>query len=598
MDEPADNSTEPNSEVDTPATQNPLTDRPTIQDSMIQDNKDLGDGRTKRSLGRVLASRAALVLWVIGFTLVLVPLVARADTHAGPGEFNVQLKPSLSGRTELVVAPLGSLSAKTHDAPVSFRIRLDELNVVDAIGTTTDGGTKDLEDQIRDDLPNALLRVGLIIAAISAGVGVLAALAFPGRRSPARTVIGAIVAPLTIAAITAPAALTYDPDRLISSPEIRGPIAASDTLVAKVTGLDSRYGTVRSRTEVLSSRIADLYSSARTREIAKSEGDVVILHVSDMHLNGVGISLAKDLAKRFKVDAVVDTGDFTSFGFAPESGFVDQLQGFSAPYYLIPGNHDSAEVRRKLKASPYLHYIDGQTFNVGDVTILGIGDPTDTALRIIPRERIRQQYRDQFASTERLVRRTKPDLVLVHNPFQLTPVMGKVPAAAAGHLHLTKLEDVKGTILAVVGSSGATGLGNLLVDRSQPYRFELLRFADSKLVAIDQIELNSDGGEFTLRRRIIDLDDLDVSDELPEADGSEPSKEEIEQRDPGILDAVTSSTAASGSSEEDSTGTASTGSGSSQPEPSQPDATGSTGPATTVPAGDTGTPRGVTTTTP
>ena len=43
-------------------------------------------------------------------------------------------------------------------------------------------------------------------------------------------------------------------------------------------------------------------------------GEVRILHISDIHLNPMGLEIAKDLATTFSVRAVVDTGDLTSFG--------------------------------------------------------------------------------------------------------------------------------------------------------------------------------------------------------------------------------------------------------------------------------------------
>lgn len=486
--------------------------------------------------------RFGFFAWIVVITLVVLPLVFRASTKLGPGEFSFGFAPSSRGETEIALAPLGSLSAPTHAPPVKVKIALQEVDVIDAIGSASDGGAKDLEERIRDDLPGAMVQVLLRLTAVSALVGAAAALAFPGRRSPLRLLGGSVVSILVTAAMVAPVILTYSPDQLISKPQLRGQLATSDSLISKVAGLNTRFGSVESRADVLSSRIADLYSSAATKDISRAQGEVVILHVSDLHLSGVGLSLAKDLAEKFKVDAVVDTGDFTSFGFQPEAGFTDQLRGFKVPYYLVPGNHDSPEVRDELKRSPYIHYVDNELFTVKGLRILGMADPTNTALKTIPKPVIDETYRKQFKTTTSLIQSKHPDLIAVHNPVQLKPALGKVAVAAAGHLHISKLEVIDGTVVAIVGSSGATGIGNLLVDKSQPHRFELLRFTDRKLVAIDQIEVKADGGDFTLKRIMIRPDSPNTSDELPQPSSEEPSREQIQNDNPGVLDSVTSTT--------------------------------------------------------
>jgi hypothetical protein len=125
---------------------------------------------------------------------------------------------------------------------------------------------------------------------------------------------------------------------------------------------------------------------------------------------------------------------------------------------------------------------------------------------------------------------------------------------AAGHLHRSEIEVVDGTVIAVVGSSGATGVGNLLVDESEPYRFQLLRFVDDELVAVDQLELRGAGGDLRLDRRLIDPDEPDEPEPaLTDEEVDEPSREEVE---PEQLDRVTSSTTTAGlrSDDEDDTG--------------------------------------------
>lgn len=502
---------------------------------------DADDGSLLR---RLVRSRAAFVAWVLAVTLVAVPLVFSATAGLGPGTVAVGVAPSPGGRTVLSLPPLGTLGADTHTAPVAVTVELREVDVAAALRTPIPEGV-DADDPlpvltaaIREDLGAALVRLGVRLVLVAALCGGAAALAFPGRRSVRRLAAGAALGAGAVTLLVAPAALDYDPEALAREPRLTGQLAAADELVARVGSLETAFGSVDSRARVLSERLAGLYSTAVDAEIQRSDGEVVLLHVSDLHLNSVGVALTRDLARSFDVDAVVDTGDITSFGFAPEAAFTEQLEAVDVPYFLVAGNHDSEAVRDRLARSEHLTVLDGDAVDIGGVRVLGVADPTVTALRRVPRDELDATYREQFDSTRRLVEDEDPDLLLVHNPVQARPVLGQVPAVAAGHLHRSDLEVVDGTVLAVVGSSGATGIGNLLVDDELPHSFQLLRFVDGALVAVDQIELRGVDGDVVLARRVISGDE-EGSEEprLTEERVDEPPREEM---DPEDLDRATS----------------------------------------------------------
>ena len=521
-------------------------------------------GRFGRLAGRVARSRTAFVVWVVVVTLVVVALAFRASAQVGPGRIQARVQPALDGRTELAVPPLGAVRADTHVAPVQLRLELRELDLLRAIepdGSTTglDGDAVEaVTEQVQADLGAAIARLVVLLALGSGAAGAVAAMAFPGRRSLARLGAGALLGPLVVGALVAPAAIGFDSDRFVRAPEFEGPLRSAPELVQRVGSLETRFGSVESRTRVLAERITSLYSSVVTSDIERSEGEVVLLHVSDLHLNAVGLSIAQELARNFQVDAVVDTGDITSFGFEPEAGFIDLLEGFEVPYYLVAGNHDSEAVRLRFASSDAVHYLDGEVVDIAGVRVLGVPDPTETALRKIPREELDRRYRAQQPLIRRLLRAEEPDLLLVHNPVQAQAAVGRVGAVAAGHTHRTRLEITGGTAIAVVGSSGAAGLENLLVDEGQPYRFQLLRFVDGELVAVDHIELRGAGGDFALQRRLVSMDEETGEDVLTEQ-VEEPSADELDEEE---LDRVTTTmstttTSPSGSGSGSGSGTSS-----------------------------------------
>lgn len=503
---------------------------------------------------RVAGSRVLFVVWVLVVTVIVVTVAFRATTPVGPGEIQMRIRPSLQGGSELAVPPLGAIRATTHAAPVQLRFELREIDLLDALGprgvaagspTTTDLGADALaaiEQEVDADIGSALRTFAVRLGLSAALAGGVAALMFPGRRTWRRIAVGTLLGPIAVAVVVGPAVAGFDPERFEQDPEFVGPLAAAPDLLQQVGSLETRFGSVQSRTQVLAERITALYSTVTTGEIRRSDGEVVLLHVSDLHLNAVGLSLAQELARSFDVDAVIDTGDITSFGFAPEAGFAELLEGFDTPYYLVAGNHDSEAVRRRFAASDDVHLLDGDVVDIDGVRVLGISDPTVTALRTIPAETIERTYRDQFPSTRRLVRTEDPDLVMVHNPLQAEPVLGEARVVAAGHLHRTRLEVIDGTVLTVAGSSGATGLGDLLVDEASPYRFQLLRFVEGRLVAVDQIELDGAAGDFQLQRHLIRVGEGDTLDELPDDEVDERPRDQVDDE---VIARITSTTGTS-----------------------------------------------------
>ena len=226
---------------------------------------------------------------------------------------------------------------------------------------------------------------------------------------------------------------------------------------------------------------------------------------------------------------------------------VSELSKFEVPYYFVAGNHDGAGARAAVANIPGVTAIDGEVVTVGDVRILGVDDPTETALKTIPKDTLRETYDNQYPEIERLVADKRPDLLAVHNPVQATPAIGAVPTIIAGHLHRLDLSHKDGTVLSVVGSSGATGIGALMVDSSEEYSFRLLRFDGDQLVAIDSISLKGTRGEFVSERTILrDDTELDDSSGVLEDLVLEPSAEdpavEARRRDDEIVEDDTSTT--------------------------------------------------------
>jgi predicted phosphodiesterase len=247
-----------------------------------------------------------------------------------------------------------------------------------------------------------------------------------------------------------------------------------------------------------------LYSVASSQVGGPVAGDEVrILHISDIHSNPLGLEVARRLAEQFKVQAILDTGDLTSFGLPVEGRLGELVATINVPYLLVPGNHDSPENRRALAGVPNIQLLDGTVADVGGVRILGVGDPAFTATNETSTAEAAVLKQLEAPGVATRVRELRPDVLAVHDPLLGEASQGHVPLIVAGHTHKNSATRKDGSLVLTVGSTGATGLGSFTIDTGSPYEAELLHFVGGDLVAVDRIDLHGIGGAFRLERQIV-----------------------------------------------------------------------------------------------
>jgi hypothetical protein len=129
-----------------------------------------------------------------------------------------------------------------------------------------------------------------------------------------------------------------------------------------------------------------------------------------------------------------------------------------------------------------------------------VDDPTYSELQKDDRASWTAQYKENDAKTLASIESAHPDLLALHNPVMAKAALGKVATILSGHTHKFSLGKRKNTVLAVVGSSGATGLGSLVSKKTIPYAFEILRYKGKKLLAVDRVEFGGLDGKFSVTR--------------------------------------------------------------------------------------------------
>lgn len=475
------------------------------------------------------------VRWGRSFVLVALLGAAAAlaslglDTGAsgsvGPGQVAVGARFG-SGRTEIRLPPLGQISAATHWSPVTMEAQVEQVDVdrlQRLLGADAPGDL--LRKEVSADL-EPLIRTFALQALLTAAAAGGVAGALVRHRRWTHGLIGATSGLVVVGLLLGGAWWSYDAEAFDEA-RFEGPLERAPALLATVRRHVDGFEDVRQRVEVLGGQVAELYAATSAGTVTDpSDDEVRILHVSDIHSNPLGFEVTRQLADRFDVDAVLDTGDVTSFGLPAESRLGELIGEIPARYLLVPGNHDSEENRAALGQVGNVELLDGDVAEVKGVRILGVGDPTFTATNETdPREAaaVKRAARPQVAEA---VIRAAADVLAVHDPSQAVGAYGHVPLVVAGHVHQRGTTRQGQTLVLTVGSTGATGLGSFMVESNRSYEAEVLRFVDRRLVSVDRISFSGVDGGFKVERSL--MPQVDGRPEVARGQGTDRLKADIQ----------------------------------------------------------------------
>jgi predicted phosphodiesterase len=432
--------------------------------------------------------------------LVTLGAATRLDAPIGPGRVELRVAAG-DGGTRLHVPPLGDVTARTHRWPLRIDARLDRFDAADfriADEEERTGMRRDVAADVRDLMTRLVVRA-LLAAAVAGALGAL----LIARRRWTTALTGAVGATAVVGSLLALTATSFQPEALASA-RFDGPLTRAPAVLAALGG-DAGAG----RAATLGRQVDALMATAGPAAanggplLDDLHDDVRILHVSDLHSNATGATLALTLAERFDVDAVLDTGDLTSFGYPVESEIGALLARADVPWLFVPGNHDSRELRASLGARPGITVVDSDVVDVKGVRILGVGDPTFTADNVVSAKEAAATKRDAAPLVAAMLEREQPDVLAVHDPLLAGDAAGLVPVVASGHRHRRAFHTVKSTVFVGVGSTGAGGVGVYLTEKTPAYEAEVLRFSAGRLVAVDYLRLDGDDGDFRADRRIL-----------------------------------------------------------------------------------------------
>lgn len=454
-------------------------------------------------LGKVL-------LLSIVLTLILISLLGRMTFSVQGLEFEISLEIFNHGHTEIIIPPVGSLSAPTHLTPL--RIKVELLNIdLDVLKRIISANP--VAEQLGQEIRRELERIGVMyvfrLVLLAIGAGLLAALLITGRqiRPALWSTATALAVCLLLLGVTA---ATYNPEKL-RQPQFKGALQAAPWAVDLAETAFQRIGVLGEQMQVIATNLYTIFERIDQIQPVKEEpGDLLVLHVSDIHNNPAAHRLIEQILGNFPVDLVIDTGDITDYGTPLEANLLKGLADLKIPYVFVPGNHDSPELSKALGKYAQVQVLTGGVVDIQGLRILALADPALGSRGIAPPETIAIAKAHQEVENIYTQAPAKPHLAAIHNYKVAEPLLGRVPLLLYGHSHQYSIQEEQGTVLINAGTSGGAGLRGLQANKEIPYSVVLLHFSrDQKnnltLTAVDTIKVYNLERGFTLDRKMFNL---------------------------------------------------------------------------------------------
>ncbi len=426
-------------------------------------------------------------------------------TRMGP--FEVDLSSQLgSGRTVLALPPLGEMRADTHDAPLTVKATLVDVDVEKLTDDLKEKSTGAIVDDIEADARANLSSFALRILGVAVGGAIIIALGIFRLRWRSVAAAGA-TALLLVGGSEALAWRTFRQEAF-AEPTFAGTLRLAPQLLGPAQEVAERIDDFRANLERIVGGAARAYAALDLQTIGGDE--LRVLHVSDVHLNTLGLDFAVQIARGFDVDLVLDTGDLTSYGTPLEEAIVSQIPRFRRPYVFVRGNHDPPSLVDRIDATRNASVLENEAEQIGDLTIYGAPHPvfTEDQQADVETAEFQQRARDAGPSLLRDIERLDepPDVVAVHDDRMAEALAGHGRAVWSGHYHRARAVSVEDRGFLRAGSTGGAGV-NMFEGRAPvPLSATILYFERGRtpeLIAYDVVEQSPTTGRLTIQRHLV-----------------------------------------------------------------------------------------------
>ncbi len=210
-----------------------------------------------------------------------------------------------------------------------------------------------------------------------------------------------------------------------------------------------------------------------------------ILSISDNHCN-LGMDRVHGvIAKAFKVDGIIDSGDMTMSGTRAEEECVSaEADAFTAPVVVALGNHDSPAIGDLATKHGITVLTLGKLTNLAGLKVMGTSDPNESQIGVKIHPRGTQTVTDVAGAIARAAQIHHPDVLVAHEPEMAQPAanVGSVPFTIVGHTHTfappKKTNEDTGSYIMTEGTSGGAKKDTLTIGPLQQTAVETVLVFD------------------------------------------------------------------------------------------------------------------------
>lgn len=463
-----------------------------------------------------------ILVGILG-AMLLVSLLSTQDINARALDLTLSTSFMQGGFTELAIPPLGTIRAKTHHFPLRFRVSLKDINL-DRLKTLVSQEPESIFPEIEASFRSQILFFVLRLLFLSLlGGFVLGYILF---RKPRQALLAGLAGLLAFAILIGGAALTFN-ENAFQEPEFIGVVEAAPWLLSVAEEALIAVDSLDDKLKVIASNLTLMFESLSLvgAENAVIDGELKILHVSDVHNNPLGISLAFQMADAFRADLIIDTGDATDYGTPIEGEMVSKISESRLPWIFVPGNHDSPAVIEELKEVENVTVLEAGLVYLEefDLTIAGIGDPA--AVKTEMRVPSKEEYKEAASRLMEIIQQSekKPAIIISHNGAVVEEFTHMPVTLLHGHSHRVSIRTLDQAAIIDAGTTGGAGIRGLLTRDEIPYTMVLLHLHpledNWKVIATDIITFNQQNTGFILeRKRLANPGTLETEDmeESPE----------------------------------------------------------------------------------
>ncbi|HHW06526.1 MAG TPA: hypothetical protein GXX34_03170 [Clostridia bacterium] len=379
------------------------------------------------------------------------------------------LKP---GVTEISIPPLGSITAVTHKTPLGITLTLTSIDI-DALGRIIADATDQnqlillVQEKLAETLRWYVLRI-LGLAFLGGVLGALV-LRFDRWEAYCRAGVGGL---LVVALLMVMTRATYRVEGF-HSPTFNGALEAAPWMVSLAEKAVAQVQELNRQIPVVAGNLYSMLEQIDKLEpVGDAEGNVKVLHVSDIHNHPAALDLIKQMVEKYHVSFVVDTGDLSDYGTVLEGLLTQELPQLSVPYVFIPGNHDSPAIVEALEKYENVIVLNEEVVEIDGIRIFGVADPAAEGHYLISASE--EKYPNHTEDLKQVLSTLQVDIIAVHRPKLAHNLAGFAPVILHGHDHSSKVTVSKGSAVIDAGTTGGAGLRRLQVSDDVPLTLALL----------------------------------------------------------------------------------------------------------------------------